>query len=86
MKKICFNKGWEFTLDRRIDEFNTLGIDKYSDAAGAAARFYDHNNWEKIDLPHDWAVTLERNSAANTFAGAYPNTHYHRYSRTPFQP
>lgn len=80
MKKICFNTGWEFTLDRRIDEFNTLGIDKYSDAAGAAARFYDHNNWEKIDLPHDWAVTLERNSAANTFAGAYPNTHYHRFT------
>lgn len=80
MKKMGFNTGWTFTLDNCTDEFNTLGIDKYSDAAGAAARFYDNSNWEKIDLPHDWAVTLERNRNANTFAGAYPNTHYHRFT------
>ena len=80
MKRICFNRNWEFTLGSRIDEFNTLGIDKYSDAAGAAARFLDHSNWEKVDLPHDWTLTLGRNKDANTFAGAYPNTHYHRYA------
>ena len=80
MKAIRFNSGWAFSLGSHIDEFNTLGIDKYSDAAGAAARFYDYNNWEKIDLPHDWVPALKKDIAANTFAGAYPNTHYHRFT------
>ncbi|MBP3333498.1 MAG: DUF4982 domain-containing protein [Clostridia bacterium] len=80
MKKISFNNGWEFTFENNIDEFNTFGFDKYSDAAGAPGRFYDYSNWEKIDLPHDWALDLKRNLNANTFAGAYPNTHYHRFT------
>ena len=81
MKRIRFNSGWEFTLGSRIDEYSTLGVDKYSDAAGAPARFYDHNNWEKIDLPHDWTLLLQKNIGADPFAGAYPNTHYHRFMR-----
>ena len=80
MKKIRFNSDWSFTLGNHIDEFCTLGIDKYSDAAGAAARFYDYNNWEKVDLPHDWALMLQKDREANPFAGAYPNTHYHRFA------
>ena len=79
MKKICFNDRWEFTLENNLDEFNTFGFDKYSDAAGAASRFYDHNNWERIDLPHDWTVTLKKDVEANPFAGGYPNTRYHRF-------
>ena len=79
MKKINFNKDWKFTFQNSLDEFNTFGFDKYSDAAGAAARFYDYNNWEQIDLPHDWSLTLEKSPFANPFAGAYPNTHYHRF-------
>ena len=79
MKKINFNQNWYFTLDRSIDEFNTYGIDKYSDAAGAAARFYDHCNWEQVELPHDWVLSLPKTPLANTFAGAYPNTRYHRF-------
>ena len=79
MKKVGFNKAWHFTLQNSLDAFNTFGFDKYSDAAGAAARFYDHNNWERIDLPHDWAPMLEKNKESNPFAGAYPNTRYHRF-------
>ena len=79
MKKINFNQNWYFTLDQSIDEFNTYGIDKYSDAAGAAARFYDHCNWEQVELPHDWVLSLPKTPLANTFAGAYPNTRYHRF-------
>ena len=79
MKKIRINTDWTFTLGSRIDELNTLGLTKYSDAAGAAARFYDYSNWERIDLPHDWTMTLKKNRACDPFAGAYPNTHYHRY-------
>ena len=79
MKRSCFNTGWSFALGSRIDEFCTLGITKYSDAAGAAARYYDHSSWERVDLPHDWAITLGRTRDADPFAGAYPDTHYHRY-------
>lgn len=79
MKKINFNKNWNFTFENSIDEFSTYGFDKYSDAAGASARFYDHNNWQKIDLPHDWTLALGKNPFSNTFAGGYPNTSYHRF-------
>ena len=64
MRKIRFNKGWEFNFENNIDEFTTFGFDKYSDAAGAAARFYDYSNWERIDLPHDWSLSLERTTEA----------------------
>ena len=79
MKKITFNKDWKFTFQNLMDEFNTFGFDKYSDAAGAAARFYDYSNWENVDIPHDWTVSLQKTPFANPFAGGYPNTHYHRF-------
>ena len=79
MKKVRFNSGWEFTFENNLDEFTTFGFDKYSDAAGASARFYDYSNWERVDLPHDWSLSLERTTDANCFAGAYPNTRYHRF-------
>ena len=78
MKKITFNKQWKFTFQNAIDEFNLFGFDKYSDAAGAPARFYDHCNWESVDLPHDWTLSLEKTPRANTFSGGYPNTPYNR--------
>ena len=79
MKKINFNKSWFFTLDQNIDAFSGFGFEKYSAATGAATRFYDHNNWDRIDLPHDWAVALPKDLAANTFAGARANSHFHRF-------
>ena len=79
MKKINFNQGWEFTFENSLDEFNTFGVDKYSDAAGAGARFYDYSNWERVDLPHDWTLSLKKSPDANTFAGSYPNTRFHRF-------
>lgn len=80
MQKIGFNRDWRFRLENDIDEYSTFGFDKYSDAGGAAGRFYDHSVWRTIDLPHDWAVELQKDRGANTFAGAYPNTHYHRFT------
>jgi len=80
MQIINFNFDWNFILENDIDAFNTFGFDKYSDAAGAAGRFYDYNHWQKIDLPHDWAVRLQKTPQANPFAGAYPNTRYHRFT------
>lgn len=79
MKKLSFNESWEFTFEDRIDEFPLYGLDKYSDATGPAGRIYNCNNWEKLRLPHDWAVALKKDVGANTFAGAYPNSHFHRF-------
>ena len=53
MKKVRFNQNWFFTFENTLDAFNTFGFDKYSDAAGAAARFYDYSNWQAVELPHD---------------------------------
>ncbi len=79
MKKINFNKDWNFTFENDLDAFNAFGFEKYSDAAGAAARFYDHNNWHRVDLPHDWSLMLQKDPLANPMAGGYPNTQYHRF-------
>ena len=81
MRKINFNKNWHFTFQNSLDEFNTFGFDKYSDASGAPARFYDYSNWETVDLPHDWTLSLQKTYEANTFSGAYPNTPYHRFMK-----
>ena len=86
MKKFNFDHNWEFTFDNTLDAFNIFGFDKYADASGAPARFYDHSNWERIDLPHDWAVSLPKNLAANTFAGARANSHFHRYMTERWSP
>ena len=78
MKKITFNKQWNFTFQNSIDELSLFGFDKYSDAAGAPARFYDHSNWEQVDLPHDWSLSLQRSPHANPYSGTYPTTAYNR--------
>ncbi len=80
MQKFNFDKCWEFTLEANLDAYNNYGISKYSAATGAAARYYQNNNWEKIDLPHDWALTLQKDPRANTNTGAYPVSSFHRYA------
>jgi len=79
VKKSNFNDRWEFTLENPLDVYNIFGFDKYADASGAPARFYDHSNWERICLPHDWAVALPVDMAANTFTGARANSRFHRF-------
>lgn len=34
MKKRLFHTAWEFRLEQGIDEFSTVALEKYSDAAG----------------------------------------------------
>ncbi|MBE6667059.1 MAG: glycoside hydrolase family 2 protein [Ruminococcaceae bacterium] len=79
MKKYCFNKDWEFKLENDLEAFNVFGFEKYAEAGGAGGRFYDYNNWDKIDLPHDWAVALPKDLRANTFAGARANSSFNRF-------
>ena len=78
MIKHNFNSDWEFTFDLNLDHFNLFGFDKYSDATGGAVKILDYSNWEKIDLPHDWAVKLPKDPNANVFGGARPTTEYNR--------
>lgn len=76
MKKINFNKGWEFILGQEVDGFPLYGFQKYSDATGPAARRYEYSNWERVDLPHDWAAALPIDPNGNTFQGAKACSHY----------
>ena len=78
MKKLNFNKNWLFKLENDLEAFNEYGFRKYNAAIGAANRFYKYSNWEKIDLPHDFAVSLQKTLDANVFAGGFPNTHADR--------
>ena len=79
MKKLNFNKNWLFKLENDLEAFNDFGFKKYNSAIGAANRFYKNSNWQKIDLPHDWAVTLQKTTDANLFAGGFPNTHADKF-------
>ena len=79
MKRILFNDGWCFAFEQQLDAFSGFGFDKYADAMGAPQRFLDHNDWERVTLPHDFAISLPKDLRANTFAGARPNTHFHRF-------
>ena len=79
MKQQKWNQDWYFTLDKNLDALNWYSLDKYSDASGAPARFYDYNNWQKVELPHDWAVAMPKDLRTNTFAGARANSRFHRF-------
>ena len=78
MKKINFNKGWEFAFENDLDHYSDFGFSKYSDASGGASFVLDYNNWERIDLPHDYAVGLAKDPRANAFAGGRANTPFNR--------
>ena len=79
MQKINFNDNWLFTLDSSLDAYNAYGFGKYAEAKGAGARFYDYANWQKVTLPHDWAVSMPKETEGNTSTGARLITHYMRY-------
>lgn len=79
MKKINFNRDWRFAFEKELPHFNDFGFEKYMDASGAPGRFYENISWKTVDLPHDWAVGLKKDLRANTFAGARPVSHFHRY-------
>ena len=79
MYRVRFNKDWTFTLDGNLDEFNNFGFEKFVGGKGAASTVYKNSNWEKIDLPHDYVVALERKREGNTFSGAHPVTKMSRF-------
>lgn len=78
MKRISINKDWSFTYENDLTSFNDFGFGKCTGATGGAAHFYDYSNWQRIDLPHDWAVALTKTLKANAGAGGFPNTRGNR--------
>ena len=79
MRKISFNKHWEFTFDNALDAYNNYGLQKFKEAYGAPEQFYKFNNWKKIDLPHDWAVALPKNLNTDTLGGCRAKTYYNKF-------
>jgi len=79
MKSYRFNNDWEFTLDQNLDTYNFFGIQKMAEAIGAPAQYYEHSNWSRVTLPHDWAVALPKNLEADTITGSRATSHYSRF-------
>ena len=79
MKKINFNNDWSFKYGSQLDAFVNYGFGKYSEATGAAAMYYEYSDWDKIDLPHDYAVCLPKETLANTMAGGRAVSHFARF-------
>lgn len=79
MRSYRFNKDWEFTLDQNLDTYNFFGIQKMAEAIGAPAQYYEHSNWSRVTLPHDWAVALPKNLEADTITGSRATSHYSRF-------
>lgn len=75
---INFNKDWLFTLAQNVNEYVGYGFSKYADAGGPLCRYYDNSTMEKIDLPHDWAIKLDKDVECDVFAGARNKSHYVR--------
>ena len=79
MERIKFNTGWHFKFEKDIDWNCGIGLAKYGEASGGGARFLEHNNWDLVDLPHDWAIYLTKSREANTFAGGRAVPYYSRF-------
>lgn len=79
MYRVRFNNDWQFALDANLDEYNNFGLGKFVGGKGAVSRSYKNSNWQKIDLPHDYVVGLERKREGNTFSGAHPVSKMSRF-------
>ena len=54
---VSFDLGWKFHL---------------GEASGAQATTFDDSSWTKVDVPHDWSISLAFNqSSAATYEGGY---------------
>ncbi len=70
MKSIRWNNNWKFMFEQNVPEFHNFGFPKFSGASGAPARNYPDNNWDRVTLPHDWAVALPKDLRAENLHGS----------------
>lgn len=77
MKRTLLNECWEFLLGNDLSTFPLDGFKKCSAAEGPAERLLEYNHWERIDLPHDWAIALPKSPEADHWLGGRNKTHFH---------
>jgi beta-galactosidase len=76
--RLLLDPGWRFYLgeppmpeqgDTKLDHFPNAGTHV---SGGAAHPDYDDSTWQKVDLPHDWAVEGSFDPQANPYHGFLP--------------
>lgn len=82
MKTRIINDNWYFHLEDELyqktgnpedrDPLTTFGFFKAGEAVGFAAKVYDHHNWRKVTIPHDYAIELPFDRNARNANGLKP--------------
>ena len=67
---LCLDAGWKFHLGD--DWLGALRLDKAGASGGPAVEKFTDNSWRTLDLPHDWAIELPFDPAADTSHGFKP--------------
>jgi beta-galactosidase len=84
--RLLLDAGWKFHLGDEWPE--ALRLDKAGVATGPAARECDTAGWRDVQLPHDWAVELpfdpaaDRNHGFKALGAKYPQNSIAWYRRT----
>ena len=82
MKERIINENWYFHLEDEVyrrtgnpedrDEASLFGFWKTGEGTGFAARKYEHHNWRKVTLPHDYVAELDFESEVYVSTGLKP--------------
>ena len=78
MRKINFDKNWDFCLHQDLDMQSEFGLYKVMGGYGPCAMKLEYNNWKKVDLPHDWAISLPTSIYADKSVGGKPTSSFSR--------
>ena len=76
-ERLLLDFGWRFHLGHAADvaqDFNFRGnFSKTGNFGPVGTLLFDDNDWQTVDLPHDWAIELPfQNDPALTSKGFYP--------------
>ena len=53
-----FDRGWEFRLKDYAVNFNKVGIGAGGNNNGITTVLGETNGWRRVDIPHDWMLTM----------------------------
>lgn len=83
-ERVCFDENWKFHLGHAIDsqkDFNYRTTRLYGKTAENYGTCiepkFDDSGWRQVDLPHDWAVELPFDRAADMSHGYKPVGQYY---------
>ncbi len=83
---LSLDRGWKFHLGD--DWPDALHLDKAGSSDGSAAAAFDDHAWRTVQLPHDWAIELpfdpaaDRNHGYKPLGPRYPQTSVAWYRRS----